>query len=355
MLWRFLIAILLVAVVPSFASADAVVPTADVKGSMDNELIGRYKGSSIVSYDFRTYDEVTFPLSRLERIEGKRDNHNNHAFAPQEGKTLEGTATRLVYLMPAGVSPLEVIRNYQQEIEEKGGEILYECKEEECGGDATRGSSGGGGEMSLAMFLRPAEKITDEHFSNGACAQTSNISGQRYLVGKLDDSDAHISVLAYTLKTGHYCDAFSGRTIAIVDILVPKQREQKMVTVKADEMAKKISTTGSIALYGIYFDFNKADLKPESDATLEQIAKLMQGDSQLKLLVVGHTDNVGSLSFNMELSQQRAAAVVHALTGKYGIGRSRLTPIGVAFACPVASNKSEEGRAENRRVELVER
>jgi outer membrane protein OmpA-like peptidoglycan-associated protein len=127
-----------------------------------------------------------------------------------------------------------------------------------------------------------------------------------------------------------------------------------MVTVKAEEMAKQISNTGSVALYGIYFDFNKADIKPESAPTLEQIAMLLKDQPKLKLLVVGHTDNVGMFSFNLDLSQRRANAVVNDLVTKYRIDTNRLTPFGVSFASPVASNSTEEGRAKNRRVELVE-
>jgi OmpA-OmpF porin, OOP family len=86
----------------------------------------------------------------------------------------------------------------------------------------------------------------------------------------------------------------------------------------------------------------------------EQIAKLLKETPALKLLVVGHTDNIGSFSFNMDLSQRRAAAVVSALATRYAVRRDRLTPVGVSFASPVASNQAEAGRAANRRVELVE-
>jgi OOP family OmpA-OmpF porin len=354
MIYRLLMGLLLVIATASTGLANAVIPAADVKGSKDSPLLGRFKGSFIVSFDHKDYNEFTFPLSVLERVEGKRDTHNNDLYAPKQKKTLEGAFTRLVYLLPQNVSPLEVIRNYQQEIKEKGGETLYECKAEECGGDPARSSSGGGGEMSLAMFLRPAEQIKDENWSNGSCAQTSHISDQRYMVGMLAESGAHVSVLAFSLKKETYCDALDARAVAVVDIIVPKQREQKMVMVKADEMAKKISATGSIALYGIYFDTNKSDLKPESQPTLEQIARLLKEDPKLKLLVVGHTDNARAFAFNMDLSQQRAGAVVHALVTQQGVDKSRLTPVGVSFASPVASNKSEEGRAKNRRVELVE-
>ena len=151
-----------------------------------------------------------------------------------------------------------------------------------------------------------------------------------------------------------FCAPLNNRTVAIVDLVEAKAREQKMVTVQASDMEKAIAGTGRIALYGIYFDFNKADIKPESDPTLEQIAQLLKRSSGMKLLVVGHTDNVGTFPFNLELSQRRAAATVSALAARYGIAKDRLTPVGVSFASPVATNKTDDGRAKNRRVELVE-
>jgi outer membrane protein OmpA-like peptidoglycan-associated protein len=208
--------------------------------------------------------------------------------------------------------------------------------------------------MSLSMFLFPAERIKDPSFSNGSCAMSESISDQRYATAEIPAAAAHLSILTYTLMDDLYCKAFSGRTIAVVDIIEGKAREQKMITVTSAEMAKEISSSGSVALYGIYFDFNKADLKAESEPALAEIAKLLKSNAALKLLVVGHTDRVGTLAFNMDLSQRRAAAVVNALVTKYQTAQSRLTPLGVAFASPVASNAAEEGRAKNRRVELVE-
>src|SRR4029079_352713 len=117
-------------------------------------------------------------------------------------------------------------------------------------------------------------------------------------------------VLTYSLKDDRYCKAFNDRTIAVIDIIENKAREQKMVTVRADEMAQQIASAGSVALYGIYFDFNKADIKPESASTIEEIAKLLRSNAALKLLVVGHTDNVGGYASNLDLSQRRAVSVV---------------------------------------------
>ena len=122
---------------------------------------------------------------------------------------------------------------------------------------------------------------------------------------------------------------------------------------KAEEMAQAINTSGRVALYGLYFDTAKADVKPESKDTLDQIAKLLSSSPSLKLLVVGHTDNVGEFGANMDLSKRRADAVIAALAGQYKVDRKRLTPVGVSFASPVAPNTSDDGKAKNRRVELV--
>lgn len=345
-------AILLVWVSTPLAATS--LPTADLPSAQDSPLLGRYDGSVIVSYEHKDFDEFIVPLSALERVDDRRDAHNNIYFEPKQKKTVEGEHWRLVYLMPEGVSPLEVVRNYQEEMESTGGEIVYECKEMDCGGDPNRGSSGGGGEMSLSMVLRPDERIRDAAFSPGSCAQRERISNQRYTVGILSETGAYVSVLAYTVQPGHSCRAFEGRTVAAVDIIRSEKREQKMVTVKAEEMAGEITASGSIALYGIYFDFNKADIQPESEPTLEQIAQLLHDRPAMNLLVVGHTDNVGTFAFNMDLSQRRANSVVSALVRQHGIAENRLTPVGVSFACPIASNKTDEGRAKNRRVELVE-
>jgi OOP family OmpA-OmpF porin len=126
------------------------------------------------------------------------------------------------------------------------------------------------------------------------------------------------------------------------------------IVADASSMAKDIKLTGKVALYGIYFDFNKDIVKPESDPTLKEIVKLLKQNSKLKLYVVGHTDNVGSMNANMDLSQRRAQAVVRVLTTKHGVDKARLNAYGVGPLCPAASNKTEEGRAKNRRVELVE-
>ncbi len=136
--------------------------------------------------------------------------------------------------------------------------------------------------------------------------------------------------------------------------IVEEEAMAQEVVADAKSLMSDIQAKGSASVYGIYFDFDKADIKPESEPAIKEIAKLLQENKGLKLYVVGHTDNVGTIDYNMKLSKARADAVVKELTTKYKISADRLKAYGVGSLAPVASNKTEEGRAKNRRVELVE-
>jgi outer membrane protein OmpA-like peptidoglycan-associated protein len=136
--------------------------------------------------------------------------------------------------------------------------------------------------------------------------------------------------------------------------IIEKGAMNQNVVADAAAMKAGIKTEGHIAVYGINFDTNKAEIKPESDAAIAEIAKLLKQDATLKLHVVGHTDNVGGLDTNMKLSHARAEAVKAVLVSKHGIAASRLSSFGAGPYCPVSTNLIEEGRAKNRRVELVQ-
>jgi OmpA-OmpF porin, OOP family len=132
-------------------------------------------------------------------------------------------------------------------------------------------------------------------------------------------------------------------------------REKAMMqTIVADaaSLASDLETTGHVAVHGILFDTGKSELKPESAGAVTEIAKLLTANPGLKVYVVGHTDTVGSLEANLALSKARAEAVVQALV-RGGVAAARLAPFGNGPFAPVASNASEQGKARNRRVELV--
>ena len=135
--------------------------------------------------------------------------------------------------------------------------------------------------------------------------------------------------------------------------IVEKGGMAQEVVADASAMGNDLKATGHIALYGIYFDTNKSDVKPESKPALAEIAKLLAQNPAWNLKVVGHTDMTGSMDANMKLSQARGEAVVQALVTQHGIAASRLKGHGVGPLAPIASNDSDEGRAKNRRVELV--
>jgi outer membrane protein OmpA-like peptidoglycan-associated protein len=296
------------------------------------------------------------PLSKLERAgDSDRDRMNNQVYKPKKELEIEGARTRLAYLLPAGRSPLEVLRNYQDVVKAAGGEVLYTCKGEDCGGDPGRSSAGGGGDMSLLMYFVAEAQLKDGDFSNGKCAQASGIDDQRFFAAKIPQAggEAYVTVQTYLVKDDLYCKAFNERTVAVVHIVEPKPREQKMVVVKADDMARTIGSTGRVALYGIFFDTDKADLKQESGPTLQEIAALLSSDPKLAVLIVGHTDNQGAYDYNLDLSRRRAEAVVKALTTSYRADARRLRAAGVGMLAPAASNDADDGRAKNRRVEVV--
>jgi OmpA-OmpF porin, OOP family len=181
------------------------------------------------------------------------------------------------------------------------------------------------------------------------------VSPIRYALFENKTSGATLAVAAATpdISSANCTGAFNKQTTVWVVRVEPKAREERMIALSANDMARSIDADGRVALYGIFFDTGKADIKAESKASLDQIGELMKQRADLKLHVVGHTDNVGGVDSNMALSKRRAESVVAALTSNYGVNRARLTGNGVASLAPVKSNTTEEGRAKNRRVELV--
>ncbi len=222
-------------------------------------------------------------------------------FYDEKGKNIkvEGKVYRINYWIKEGYkapSDLQIIRNYQNAIKSIGGVVVKE----------------------LLNFNETYLKLSKGGKTYWVIVDTSN-RGQHYEL-----------------------------------TIVEKAEMVQEVVADAKSLLNDIKTKGSASVYGIYFDFDKVDIKPESEPAIKEIAKLLEDNKALKLYVVGHTDNVGSLDYNLKLSKARADAVVKELVTKYKIAPERLKAYGVGSLAPVASNKTEEGRAKNRRVELVE-
>ncbi len=136
-----------------------------------------------------------------------------------------------------------------------------------------------------------------------------------------------------------------------LEVIEEKAFEARIKPPEASALKEALDREGHVALY-VNFDFAKAVLKPDAAPVIAQVVKLMQDDPSLRLAIEGHTDNIGTRDYNMKLSTDRAASVVAAIVAK-GIAAPRLKSQGFGFEKPVADNASGEGRAKNRRVELV--
>ena len=136
--------------------------------------------------------------------------------------------------------------------------------------------------------------------------------------------------------------------------IVEREEMAQKVDVNPDALFGDIAITGHVAVYGIYFDHDSANIKQESKPSLKAIADMLKANMSLKLYVVGHTDMTGGFEYNVGLSLKRANTVVKVLVDEYGIAEERLAGKGAGPLCPIGSNKNENGRKLNRRVELVE-
>jgi outer membrane protein OmpA-like peptidoglycan-associated protein len=300
----------------AFLGGVALAQETDVEGSKDHPLISRYPGSVIERYAQNAFDEFRLPLGK---------SNGDGTFG--KSLTLQGKITRIEYAVPSGRSVLEVFRNYESALKKAGFETLYTC--------ASSALCGGG---NPALWTAAGEDDWDWS------------TGMRYTSAKARVAEGLVHV---SLHIGQWADLNRGPHITLY-VVESKAMDADLVKVDAVVLADDITKTGHTAIYGIYFDTGKAEVKPESDAALAEIAKMLKQNARLKLMVVGHTDTVGDLTANMDLSKRRAAAVVQTLVAKQGIAASRLAAQGAGPLAPVASNKTEEGRARNRRVELVE-
>jgi outer membrane protein OmpA-like peptidoglycan-associated protein len=298
----------------------------DTPGSSDHPMITRYAGSVIDGYEVQEFNEFVLPLGpAIKDAEGNR--------VPSKKELQEGKITRILYRGPEDRTTLEILRNYRSALEGAGFQLLYTCSDKECG-------------RLFHWLLYKGKKITTTKTSGQAFDVPKDI---RYIAAKKTTADAvtHVSLLVAIDSI------WTKKPVTLLEIIESKAMDTGMVTVNADAMAKGIEATGHIAIYGLYFDIGSANITQESDSTLEEIDRLLKASPSLNLLVVGHTDSQGGYDNNIDLSQRRAAAVVKALVDQFGVSPKRLTAAGVGYLSPVASNDTAEGRAKNRRVELV--
>lgn len=338
-LWRTLAAGCIAIASLRTASAAGSFPP-DAPGATDHPVLTRFQGSALIGYKLSDWDRTALPLN----TPGYKD-----ALKPADRRDVEGRITRLEYLAPSGKSPLEVHRNYEQALTAAGLKKSYAC-------------DSGCTDLYFAWTraIRFSDLEAGMSWSKGSIPVPTgspyniqgaiSFEGAHMLVGSLNRAGQDLWVLVYTSIAHH---TSTGLALTYVEIIEPKAMTTGQVTVNAAALMSGLQTEGKVALYGLYFDTGKAEVKPESRPQLDEMAKVLKSQPGLKVYVVGHTDNAGTLEANGTLSQQRAQAVVDALVKVHGIDARRLLARGVASLAPVASNATESGRARNRRVEMV--
>jgi OmpA-OmpF porin, OOP family len=250
---------------------------------------------------------------------------------------MEGEVLNLSYVFDdPDVATLRVKRSYLQALEDRGFEILFKGSEEELSGGAGR------------LFFR--ESGLYERGARDCCRIANRDRQVRYIAARSRAGDVLAAIAVFNAR------GVDGPAVSKA-IVTAREMDATMdhQPLTAGEMETGLVQDGRVAVQNILFAVNSAEILPESVEALETIAELMRDRPEVNLLVVGHTDNTGDYAYNVALSLERAQSVVSWLAGEGGVARERLQAAGAGMMAPVTTNRTEEGRARNRRVELVER
>jgi len=282
----------------------------DKEGCKDYPLFNRMPNFEIYGCKDVEFDAVDFAKPGLKQWDkSKADDY----------QAIEGKIFTISYKLKDGVTPpsaLQVIRNFQNAAKAAGGAILGE-------------------------FVSPFAAELKENIERFMVDSPGGTSYTRYTNLKFTKgaSEYWVNVAA--------SDEYHDYNIVVVERQAMKQE------VSVTELVDKLNQQGFLAFY-VTFDTNKSTIKPDSTETLDEAAAVLKAAAALSIIVGGHTDNTGTPEANMRLSEDRAKAVVAALIQR-GIAASRLTAQGFGQTQPIADNRLEEGRAKNRRVELVKK
>ncbi len=300
----------------------------DIEGAKDHPLIGRYAGAEIVYYKSAEFDEAAL-LQAPHDYNALLERNATKDRSGDDWLKLEGRVTQIRYAGPAGRSSLEVIRNFEAALKGKGFTTVFSCADSAC----------------------LTGTLTDNYLMGEQLDPTNGVSTAysdhaRYLLAKLDRPEGAVYA---AILSGEY----QAELTTFVEVVETKPMQSDQIVVPtSDELGAALQSAGHVDVYGILFDFDKDTLKEELKPTLDAISKLLESHPDMKLAIVGHTDDVGSAEYNLDLSRRRAENVVAELVDEYDIDEDRLHASGAGMTEPVASNDTDEGRAKNRRVEL---
>ncbi len=292
----------------------------DVEGGKDHPLISRFKGSVMEYYEHKNYDQYIIVLGFNENGE------------PNKKVNVEGEITRIQYSASEDHSVFEIFRNYEIALKNANFNVSFSCSEKSVPVSY---------EFWYFTYYGDINKLKDNRIA------PDGRMGYRYLVANGNNEGKNVYVVIFVSSDNDY-----DWILTTMDVIEEKPMETGLVTAATIEKGLKIS--GHTILEGVYFDTGKSTLKIESDDALENIAEYVNSNQDKKFFIVGHTDNTGDFTSNMALSEERAKTVIDELINKYNVNADQLEAYGVSYLSPVSSNSSDEGKARNRRVEIVE-
>ncbi len=293
----------------------------DIANARDHALISRYKGAYITEYDVADFIRTSLPINPVNQYKTRPE---------KDFISANGKGTFISYRTQKGVSQYQVLKNYESALKKAGIDILFQCTgSKECG-------------ENMREFSTLGKYIDGDRIRHDCGSNSSS-----YITARIKTAENRNTYLFYCINA----EPSMQITQAIIE---EKSIQTNLVLVSADEMKKSVREKGKIAIYGIHFNTDSAKIKPESEASLKEIARFLSENPEIKLYIVGHTDNQGKEKYNMSLSQKRGESVIQALTKKFGISKNRLQARGVGPLVPVSSNRENTGKELNRRVELVE-
>lgn len=253
-------------------------------------------------------------------------------------KTSEGRLISRILRRPAQTSNLEVFRSYQNELRAAGFDVLAaleDVRQVELRAREVNGPSGNN--MRQRAYLldgRPVGVLEKGRIETQA---------QQYIAARRTVGATELLVVVSTTRTDLY----------LIEELESAAMAANTVTLTLDALRGRMTDEGRVALYGIHFATGSAEIQASSAAALDTVIAYLRENPTQRFYVVGHTDDEGTLEHNMSLSSARAEAVVAALAARLPGAEARLEARGVGPLSPVATNGEANGRALNRRVELV--
>lgn len=287
----------------------------------DHPLVSRYAGAAFRESAVVEFGEYVIPVAPLVR---------NRL---SETITREGRITQLQYMVE-NRSTLEVFRNYQQALRTAGFELLFEHQADS---------------WNPTMYW--VQRVYDPHGIYWKSSRSGSFVGNgfRFLAARLADPRGDAYVTLYLTPTR------DESVVIQLDVIELTAMDAGMISVDVNYLRSEIERTGTVTLHGLQFYPDSAQITETSQPLLEEVADFLRAHPEARFYVVGHTTTLGPHENLMRLSQQRAQACVDALVRHHGIDADRLFAAGVGGLAPAATNATEEGRALNRRVELVMR